>query len=343
MLVSPLAEHFRRQGGELAEYRGSLTRADGGEAAALPPDWPRHQVVLSDASWRAVLAISGSEARKWLNGMISANVRDLAIGRWVPSFQLDPKGHILATLDVACVGADSFLLLTDEAQRVGLEQRLRRFIFISKLCLEDSSERWSGLRLRGPEWPQAWRHAGLAELALAAGEEKPVRLGDGSEGIGLGSAPGGIAQLELLAPTAAIAEMWTRLEKAAQPVGAAVVERDRILSREPRYGADITAGELPQETGQADRLDFTKGCYIGQEIVERVRARGAVHRHWSALALAAEAPPGAAIEAEGRAVGQLTSIARRGADWLGLGYVRDPHQAPGTVLAVEGVAARVEA
>ncbi len=343
MLVSPLAEHFRRHGGELVEYRGSLTRADGGEAAALLPDWPRGQVLLSDASWRAQLAVGGADARSWLNGMISANVRDLEPGRWAPSFQLDPKGHILATLEVACLGANSFLLLTDESQRAGLEQRLRRYIFVSKLSLEDRSERWSGLRLRGPEWAQAWRRAGLAELKLAAGELGAVRLPDGSEGLGLGAAAGGIAQLELLAPAAAMAELWERLEAVALAVGSGVVERDRILSREPRYGTDITAGELPQETGQAGWLDFTKGCYVGQEIVERIRARGAVHRHWRALALGAEAPPGAAIEAEGRAVGQLTSVARRGPDWLGLGYLRDPHQAPGTVLAVGGVAARVEA
>src|SRR6185437_7270339 len=141
MQTSPLADWFRGRGLELREYRGSLTAWQGeGELGRARPATP---TVVSDASWRAAVTISGPEARKWLNGMVSANVRDLAPGAWAASFQLDPKGHILATLDVVCTGADDFVLLTDQAQVASLLERLRRFVFISKLALADQSLAWS--------------------------------------------------------------------------------------------------------------------------------------------------------------------------------------------------------
>lgn len=339
MKTSPLADTYRRDGQPVQEYCGSLT-AVGAPAANAPP------VALYDASWRAALQVEGPEARKWLNGMISANVRDLAPGRLLPSFQLDPKGHILATLDVACTAPDRFLLWTDESQREELLQRLRRFVFIAKLTLEDRSERESALLLRGPEWENAWRRAGLPPFELRPGECAGIPVatlaGEATEVLAAVSAPGGVAQLELWAAPAAVRSLFAHLAVYATVSGSAAFERDRIVSRIPRYGVDMSSGDLPQETGQADRLDFTKGCYIGQEIVERVRARGAVHRHWSALRLEAAVEPGAALRVEEREVGKLTSVAPRDGGWVGLGYIRDPHAAPGAKLQAGAVTAWVE-
>ena len=86
----------------------------------------------------------------------------------------------------------------------------------------------------------------------------------------------------------------------------------RILEGTPRYGIDIrnteTAHDLPQETGQTRALHFTKGCYLGQEIVERIHSRGAVHRTFSGFLLAGTLPaPGTFLEAEGKPVAELTS------------------------------------
>ncbi len=338
MRSSPLAALHPPRGEMLAEYRGSLAAAGDGGATA----WPPTRTQLFDACWRAVLEVRGPEARKWLNGMITANVRDLPPGGWAPSFVLDPRGHVLACLDVACLEPDRFLLLTDEEQRAALAQRLRGFVFVSKLEIVDQSEAWSAVWLRGPEAEAGWRQAGLPELsARAPGELAAVTLA-GGDGWVLASRPGGFARLEIVAPAAALPELWRGLAAAAAPAGAAAAERDRILSREPRYGVDVTDRELPQETGQMERLDFTKGCYVGQEIVERVRARGAVHRHWRAIRFRAPVEAGAVLEAEGKAVGALTSAAARNGDWLGLGYLRDPAAAPGAGVTAGGAAGEVE-
>lgn len=320
-------------------YRGGQIAAVSAPGLEFHP-WPAGQLLLFDASWRAVLAIEGPEARKWLNGMITTNVRDLAPGQWAPGFQLDPKGHILATLDLLCTAPDAFLLLTDEAQREGLEQRLRRFVFISKLTIEDRSASWAALRLRGPRAAAVAAEAGWCDPA----PEPQQVLADPSGGWTLASAPAGVAQLELVAPAAAVAALWERLQALAQPAGPAAQERDRIFARQPLYGVDISEAELPQETGQIDHLSFTKGCYIGQEIVERIRARGAVHRHWSAFRFAAPVASGAAVETEGRAAGKITSVVplapEAGAsEFFALGYIRDA--APGAAVTAAGVSGQL--
>jgi folate-binding protein YgfZ len=136
-------------------------------------------------------------------------------------------------------------------------------------------------------------------------------------------------------------ELWadanatSKLFEALQSAGAVLCEAQslewlRILEGTPLYGTDIRDRELPQETGQTRALHFSKGCYLGQEIVERIRSRGNVHRTFSAFRLDGELPAaGAPLEADGKQVGELTSVAAiplptdDGAILqLALGYVR---------------------
>jgi folate-binding protein YgfZ len=117
------------------------------------------------------------------------------------------------------------------------------------------------------------------------------------------------------------------LKSGARPISADAVELVRIASGVPRYGQDIRERDLPQETSQTRALNFTKGCYVGQEIVERIRSRGNVHRAFTGFQFEGSLPPaGTKIQAEGKEVGEVTSAA-----WLplgdgqlpaGLGYIR---------------------
>src|SRR5262249_20188607 len=111
--------------------------------------------------------------------------------------------------------------------------------------------------------------------------------------------------------------------------GSEALERFRIMIGLPKYGIDIRDRDLPQETEQKHALNFSKGCYIGQEIVERIRSRGNVHRSFMGFTFTGEAPsPGAKLQADGKDVGEITSIAlvpsiNGGSDrLLGLGYIR---------------------
>jgi aminomethyltransferase len=148
-----------------------------------------------------------------------------------------------------------------------------------------------------------------------------------------------------------IADLWEQFAAAgATPVGFEALDLWRIAKGVPLYGQDISERYLPQETEQMQALHFSKGCYVGQEIVERIRSRGQVHRGLAGFAIqdaAAAISPGTKIQREGKDVGEITSVALMpshngsGARKLALGYIRREAGAAGTEVTVGGAAARV--
>jgi len=125
-------------------------------------------------------------------------------------------------------------------------------------------------------------------------------------------------------------------------VGTEALEMQRIAAGIPLYGVDIRERDLPQETEQTRALNFNKGCYVGQEIVERIRSRGNVHRKFTGFLLegAAEIPPGAKIVSAEKEVGEITSVAalRTGAQGeerrIALGYIRREVGVPGREVTI---------
>jgi folate-binding protein YgfZ len=134
---------------------------------------------------------------------------------------------------------------------------------------------------------------------------------------------------EFWLPSAGLVKLWSCLRTGgATPVGSAALEAFRIAEGIPAYGIDMTERDLPQETSQMRALHFAKGCYLGQEIVERIRSRGNVHRHLRPLELAGPVPPGGTeltLE-DGTAAGQITSAAelplKKGRRVFGLGMMK---------------------
>jgi folate-binding protein YgfZ len=115
------------------------------------------------------------------------------------------------------------------------------------------------------------------------------------------------------------------LQAGAVEVHEQTLETFRILCGIPKVGQDTREKTLPQETGQERALNFNKGCYIGQEIVERIRARGALHRAFMGFEVEGPVPAaGTKIQSEGKEVGEITSIAAEPLKGkrLALGYLR---------------------
>jgi folate-binding protein YgfZ len=141
--------------------------------------------------------------------------------------------------------------------------------------------------------------------------------------------------------------LWDALVAAgATPVGTEALEMFRVAVGVPKYGEDITDKYIPQETEQFHALHFAKGCYLGQEIVERVRSRGAVHRHFAGFAVDGPAPnPGTEVQVDGKRVGEITSAktvpVKGNEQTLALGYIRKESGEPGTVVQVDGREAKV--
>ena len=267
-------------------------------AAAIAP--------LDDTAW---LRVTGSDRLRWLNGMVTNHIQQLAPGAGCYNFALNAQGQIQADL-TAFLLEDSILLETSRDQIAKLLAHLDRFIIMDDVELADITAQRCGLLLAGPDASRL-----LAAVGLSCDPTEPLHLTPltwRSTAVDLIHAHSPLVpRLELWAGSAIIAALTADLIAAgAIAVSPVALEDLRILSGTPRDGTDITDRNLPQETGQTRALHFTKGCYLGQEIVERIHSRGGVHRAFSGFVLSGPLPtPGAVLEAESTPVGELTSIA----------------------------------
>ncbi len=301
-----------------------------------------HGAGYSPVADRAFLRISGSDATRWLNGMVSNTIQALQPGEGNYNFLLNAQGRIQGDAMVfreSGVGAATFLLETESTQLEAVRQHLDHFIIMDDVELTPV-EGLSGVLVAGPEAPSTVAALGTANqraVPCSPGAQVPpaqsVRL---KQTIYAGAPVWLIQGLSPLVPRfeiwsdpSTIASILAELsDSQARPVSATEIEWLRILEARPKYGVDIRDRDLPQETAQAHALHFAKGCYLGQEIVERIRSRGQVHRRFTAFRLAGELPATlpAPLEAGGKPAGELTSAAQvplaEGPVLLALGYVR---------------------
>ena len=293
---------------------------------------------LYDLSQRAKIAVTGGDRVRWMNGMVSNNVRDLAPGRGVYAFLLNAQGHIQADLYVFQRG-DSLLVDTERGKRDKILQLFDHYIISDDVEIADISGQLAALAVSGPESRNVLQRAGIEVPNLAPLEFCSPKCDCACACLQCtllrGDDPAGISYEIWLAPDK-LKPTWDALLAAgATAVGAVALELRRISFGIPRFGVDIRERDLPQETGQTRALNFTKGCYLGQEIVERIRSRGAVHRQFTAFAVEGPLPePGAKILAgvdtgvntEEKEVGEITSSAALplpGGDRpVALGYLR---------------------
>ena len=285
---------------------------------------------LYDLSWRAKIAVTGGDRVRWLNGMATNNVRDLAPGHGVYAFLLNARGRIQADLYVFQRG-DSLLVDTERGQQEKVLQLFDHYIIADDVEFADISDKLTALGLTGPESCQVLERAGIAVPELAhlqfadvAWQQKTITL--------LRSGEEARESWQVWTAPEHTGELWSALLKAgARPIGTSALNLFRISRGIPQFGEDIRERDLPQETGQTRALNFTKGCYLGQEIVERIRSRGAVHRQFTAFVVEGLLPePSAKILArentEEKEVGEITSSAvlpLPGGDRpVALGYLR---------------------
>jgi folate-binding protein YgfZ len=332
--VTPLAS-LLAQGAELAElvaYRGVLTPkkldAPTRETAALAFGAAAH-----DLGWFRRVAVRGEDRFRWLSGMVTNTVNDLPVNGGAWNLVLNAQGRIQGDLHVWREGdALDLTIAADQYDR--LLAHLDRFIIMDDVELMSVSLDADGeltgetpLGLAGPLASGVLARLGLPALAepltaaraLWNGHEVRVVRGYGVL----------VPHYELWVQTAQIPALWEALiEAGACPVGAHTLDAFRIAEGIPAYGIDIAERDLAQETSQMRALSFNKGCYLGQEIVERIHSRGSVHRHLRPLELFGPLPAaGAELTLDDGAVaGQITSAAElplaKGRRCFALGMIR---------------------
>lgn len=287
---------------------------------------------------RALFTVAGKDRVRWLNGMVSNNIRDLAPGNGVYAFVLNAQGQIQGDL-YAFNRGESLILEIDRVQVDSLLTLLRRYIIMDKVEIQDTTD-LIPVGVTGPESRRALEASGFTLPDL-----KPLELlsvhWNGADVTVVRTDNPEIEGYELWVPAERVDSLFQTVNSAgASEIHASTVEEFRILSGIPKFGQDIRERTLPQETGQERALNFTKGCYIGQEIVERIRARGSVHRMFTGFELEGQAPPlGTKVQSDGKDVGEITSIATvpsTEGHHLSLGYLRREFAAPEKDLFADG-------
>lgn len=273
------------------------------------------------------IRITGEDRVRWLNGMVTNSIQDLQPGSGCYNFLLSAQGRIQG--DAYIFAEPNALLLETAIEQVPvLTALLDRFIIMDDVELADAAGSTSGISITGPTAASLLEQIGLPVASLKDLERKTISHNSAEITVIHTYSPL-VPRFELWADAAAIEALSQSLLTAgALLCGRQSQEWLRLLEGTPRYGIDIRDRELPQETGQTRALHFAKGCYLGQEIVERIRSRGNVHRAFTAFRLEGELPaPGTALEAEGKPVGELTSVAALPLPngnhvQLALGYIR---------------------
>jgi folate-binding protein YgfZ len=271
--------------------------------------------------------------------MVTNNVRDLAVGHGVYAFLLNAQGRILGDL-YAYNRGEAITVDTDRSQAKKILETFDHYIIMDDVEVKNLNE-LTTLGIAGSRARQV-----LSTAGFDTPEMQPLQIQPGQwRGFEYSIVSGEHNNYEVWIGSSAVRPFWDALlEAGATPVGFEAVEVDRIESGIPVYGVDIRDRDLPQETEQARALNFNKGCYVGQEIVERIRSRGAVHRKFTGFIVGGTVAAGSKVAVEGKDVGEITSVA--GAPtvenkFIALGYIRREIGTPGREVTIGGTKATV--
>jgi len=267
---------------------------------------------------RGRILARGRDRARFLHNVTSNEIKKMTPGDLCYAFLLTPQGRIQADLWLLCQ-ADHFLIDTEPELREKVQQQILRYKVADQIELEDVTGTTAAIGVEGP----------LAKPLASTHTIAPFTITD---------QPG----YRIYCPADAVPEVISELEAAgARPATLEDARTVRIENGRPRYGEDIRETSLVQETQQMHAVSFTKGCYIGQEIVERVRAQGHVNKKLVRLEIEGSEPPAPGTKLSG--TGEVTSAVSspQSGKVAALGYVRSAQAEPGTVLDADGRAARV--
>jgi folate-binding protein YgfZ len=298
----------------------------------------------ADLGWRAKIRVTGKDRVRWLHGMVTNTVQGLAPEQGNYSLVLNAQGRIQGDCYVYRLGED-LLIDTSRDQIPALLRHLNHYIIMDDVELQEVVG-WTALALIGPKAP---------EILSALGASLPTPVARGPNLL-LGTISVGAAEVllveayhvlvpryELWFAPSEVSTVWKALQKSgAMGAGLDATENLRVLDGIPLYRIDLNERDLPQETNQTRALNFTKGCYLGQEIVERIHSRGKVHRRFRQFSLdgVAAAPPfdlwsrdsgsgdpSSGGPASNQAIGRISSVTSLAIPRLpgtfGLGFARE--------------------
>jgi folate-binding protein YgfZ len=353
MFRTPLQDALRAQTADVrppvreGDYRGALT------AAAFSDPQEEFTALLNgcgvyDLGYRARISLKGEDRVRWMNGMVTNNIRDLAAGHGVYAFLLNPQGRILGDMTAYNMG-ETIEVETDRSEIEKIIATFDHFIIMDDVEVTDISGGWTKLGVAGPRARAVLNAVGIGVPELQPLQAHVAQCICDCECLQCTAIRGEDTEqesYEIWLDPKDVYKTWQALIAAgATPAGSEALEMRRIVAGVPLYGADIRERDLPQETEQMRALNFNKGCYVGQEIVERIRSRGNVHRKFTGFLIEGGAQVGAKLISDDKEVGEITSVAvvrtSSGEQTVALGYIRREVGVPGRNVTIGAMKATV--
>jgi len=303
----------------------------------------RRSAGVLDMSSRSRVCVTGTDRQRFINGQVTNNVKDLEAGQGCYAALVTAKGKMQSDLFIYRL-PDELLLDFEPGLTAAVTERLERYVIADDVQVVDVGPLYGMLTVQGPR---------SADVVRAVGAEPPlVALNStrwestGAEVYCMNNARGTASGFDVFVPIEQAGAMRERLIEAAVKVegGASSIEALEIVRVEsgiPKFGVDMDETNLASEAGiEARAISYSKGCYIGQEVISRIRAFGQVAKSLRGLRLPTELSrlpqKGDKLFHDGKEVGYVTSSCRSQALQLNvaLGYVRREHNSSGTELIV---------
>jgi folate-binding protein YgfZ len=351
-METPLIHEEQEAGARLADFNGcqlpELFSSFDAEYRAA-----REHVALFDTNWHAIVELTGPDRARYLNAIVSNDIKTLADGTGKLALLLNPQGHVLAELEIYAL-QEKLLVLSHASVRERTVATLDRFIIMDDVTLTDVTERFGTIAVEGPRAGTVISEAcglaleGFSERAIAEVKMEAVLCHL------IRHSHFGAPAAEIIASREHLPRLWTFLYGSVHamrgaPIGMRALNALRLEAGVPWFPDDFNDTVIPHEAAlETTHISFSKGCYTGQEIVERVRSRGQVNRRRVRLKFSSSDPPVPLTrlrtrDAEAKEVGIITSSAfSPAADAaIGMAYVRREHNTPGSVLDCDGGTAEV--
>lgn len=312
----PLADVHQRLGATMIVREGYSVPASYGDLEDEYRAVRESNAGVIDLSPRGRLIISGSEAVQFLNGLITNDMKTLAEGTWMAAAFPNVQGRLVASVRVARLPGEQFLIDTEPATRGRVFQALERFTFAGDFRVNDLVSKTAHITVQGKKARVVVQQL-IGEAASSLGMSGVITQESAGETpvpqIILRGTHTGEDGYDIITATAQAVALWQRIiEAGARPVGYEALETLRIEAGIARYGVDVDETNVVTEGNFDDAVSYTKGCYIGQEIIARIKYRGHVAKKLTGLKFEAitDVAAGAPVSStEGKEIGTVTSVA----------------------------------
>jgi folate-binding protein YgfZ len=295
-----------------------------------------------DLSSRGRLCVTGMDRVRFLNGQVTNNVKDLAVGQGCYAALVNAKAKLQTDLNIYCL-ADELLLDFEPGLSPTVIERLEKYIIADDVQIVDVALNYGMLTIQGPGSGGAVSAAGFQPAGVP--RHWTSVKSDAGEIYCMNHARGAAGGFDLFMPMVERDGLLDRLVRSAEALDGGLtsfeaLEIARVEAGLPRFGVDMDDSNLAPEAIEAQAISYAKGCYIGQEVISRIRAYGEVAKSLRGLRLAGDlaALParGEKLLRDGKEVGYITSAVRspKFHAHIALGYVRREHKASGTSLEV---------